>query len=90
MKFQLFLDTTNEKLFRKAISELGTIFYHCLNPDKGTYEIAYFSGSRVAKFSGTPHKNLIELCEACGFEVARIDIDELTGMVKIRDSGSGE
>jgi len=35
MKFQLFLNTSNEELFRKATCELGTLFYRAVNAEKG-------------------------------------------------------
>lgn len=83
MRFQLFLDTHNEELFSKATSELGTIFFRCINPEKNTYEMVYFSGSRIARFRGTPQKKLLNLCAACGFEVDIIEIDEARGTLKI-------
>ena len=65
-RFQLFLDTHNVELFRKATSELGTIFYRQLSGDgikePFTYEIVYFSGSRIARFVGTPNEELKKLC----------------------------
>ena len=84
MRFQLVADVTDEELFRKAMHELGTIFYRCIDESAGKYEIVYFSGSRVVRFLGAPSKRLCDLVEAAGFEVESIEIDELNGIVKIR------
>ena len=82
-KFQLFLDTCNAELFAKATSELGTIFYKQL--DMNTFLIVYFSGSRIAKFQGEPNEQIMRLCEACGFKVDDIIVDEENGSVKIHE-----
>lgn len=83
MKFQLYAEVTDEELFRKATSELGTIFYRLVDTKNATYEIIYFSQSRIIRFLGTPSKKLVELCEAYGYEVSKIEVDPLTGVVKV-------
>jgi len=88
MKFQLFLDTHNEELFSKTTSELGTIFFKALG--NGKYEIVYFSGSRLARFIGKPRKQLLKLCEACGYPVDVIEIDESFGTLKIIQKGDSD
>lgn len=80
-KFQLFLDTRSPDLFSKATSELGTVFYRQL--DMKTFEIVYFSGSRIARFVGEPTEQVMHLCEACGFQVSSIEVDEQAGTVRI-------
>ena len=85
MRFQLFLDTKSEELFSNVTSELGTIFFKDLG--KGNYEIVYFSGSRLARFIGEPKKQLLKLCEACGYPVDVIEIDEALGTLKIIQKG---
>lgn len=87
-RFQLFLDTHDPELFKKATSELGTIFYRQLDGDgvkePCTFEILYFSGSRIARFKGQLNNELTKLCQACGFLVDTIELDELAGTVKIK------
>jgi len=87
MKFQLFLDTHDPDLFKKATSELGTIFYKQVSGDgvkeQLIFEIIYFSGSRVARYVGKATDELIKLCRACGFEVSTIELDEVSGTLKI-------
>ena len=82
-RFQLFLETTDPELFRKATCELGTIFFKQNSKDESDWFIVYFSGSRVAKFVGTPNDGLIRLCEVCGFEVDELDLDEAAGTLKV-------
>lgn len=83
MRFQLFLDTRDEALFRKATSELGTVFYRVVDTEKSIYEICYFSGSRLAKFHGVVSEAFANFIKAIGFKVEIIEVDELTGTVKI-------
>jgi hypothetical protein len=83
MKFQLFLDTKDETLFRKATSELGTVFYHIIDQAKSQYEVAYFSGSRLAKFHGLVSEAFANYVKAVGFKVDVIEVDEFAGTVKI-------
>jgi len=83
MKFQLFLDTKDENLFRKATSELGTVFYRVVDAAKSDYEIAYFSGSRLAKFHGVVSEAFASFVKAVGFKVEVIEVDEFVGTVKI-------
>jgi hypothetical protein len=83
VKFQLYAEVTSEELFRKATSELGTVFYRLIDEKRGAYEIVYFSGSRVVRFVGVPSEELVKLCEANGFEVSQIEFDPLTGIVKV-------
>lgn len=86
-RFQLFLDTHDPELFKKATSELGTMFYRQLDGDNvkqpAKFEIVYFSGSRIARFIGTLNNDLTKLCQACGFLVDTIELDEMAGTVKI-------
>jgi hypothetical protein len=81
-RFQLFLETSDPELFRKATSELGTIFWHEIKT--GIYEIVYFSGSRIARYHGDATESIMKLCEANGFEVSEIDLDEATGTLKVK------
>jgi hypothetical protein len=83
MKFQLFLDTKDETLFRKATSELGTVFYRVVDQAKSQYEVAYFSGSRLAKFHGLVSEAFANFVKAMGFKVDVIEVDEFAGTVKI-------
>jgi hypothetical protein len=87
-RFQLFLETTDPELFRKATSELGTMFYRLVNGDGVkqplNYEIVYFSGSRIARFTGTPTNELVKLCKVNGYEVSSIDLDEAAGTLKVK------
>lgn len=87
-RFQLFLETTDPELFRKATSELGTLFYHVIDGDgvkePFVYEILYFSGSRIARFVGTATDDLLKLCKASGFEVSEICLDENAGTLRVR------
>ena len=80
-RFQLFLDTQNQELFRKATSELGTMFYRWIDRDK--IEICYFSGSRIARFTGAPDDRLKQFCHSCAYEVENIELDEIAGTLKI-------
>ena len=89
MKFQLFLDTRDEALFRKAICELGTLFYRVVNAEKSEYEICYFSGSRLAKFHGVVSEAFANYVKAMGFKVDDIEVDEFAGTVKIIESKGG-
>jgi hypothetical protein len=82
-RFQLFLETSDSELFRKATSELGTIFYK-QGKDESQWLIIYFSGSRIARFEGTPNDALLTLCEAIGYEVAEIEFDEAAGTLKVK------
>ena len=83
MRFQLFLDTKDENLFRKATCELGTVFYRVVDQTKSEYEVAYFSGSRLAKFHGVVSESFASYVKAMGFKVDVIEIDEFAGTVKI-------
>jgi hypothetical protein len=90
-KFQLVLETTDPDLFRKATCELGTLFYKVNNGnghngiDKPTlYEIVYFSGSRIARYTGEASDDLKRLCRVSGFEVSEIQFDESLGTLKIK------
>lgn len=87
-RFQLFLETTDPELFKKATCELGTLFYHAIDGngiDKPIrYEIVYFSGSRVAKYTGEATDDLKRLCKVSGFEVSEIQFDENLGTLKIK------
>ena len=89
MKFQLFLNTSNEELFRKATCELGTLFYRVVNAEKSEYEICYFSGSRLAKFRGVVSEAFANYVKAMGFKVDVIEVDEFAGTVKIIESKGG-
>ena len=83
MRFQLFLSTKDENLFRKATCELGTVFYRVVDAGKSEYEVAYFSGSRLAKFHGVVSESFASYVKAMGFKVDVIEVDEFAGTVKI-------
>jgi hypothetical protein len=80
-RFQLFLSTSDPDLFRKATSELGTIFYRWLTDKE--LEIVYFSSSRIARFTGAPDDKLKQFVHACGHEASIIELDEFSGTLKI-------
>jgi len=80
-KFQLFLDTVEPELFRKATSDLGNAFYHKTSDE--TVEIVYFSGSRVARYNGPVTDDIVKFLKVCGWEVDCIELDELSGTVRI-------
>jgi hypothetical protein len=69
-------------LFRQATSELGTTFY-TPSLEEGKYEIVYFSTSRIVKFSGVPSEDMVKLIQISGHKVKKMDVDEITGTVKI-------
>ena len=83
IKFQLFLDTQNEELFRKATSELGTLFYQFTNKDANEILVVYFSGSRVAKLQTRVSNDYLKHLSAIGFEALKLDVDETTGFVQV-------
>jgi len=87
-RFQLFLETTDPELFKKATCELGTLFYKVTSGngiDKPfQFEIVYFSGSRVATYRGEATDDLRRLCKVSGFEVSEILFDENLGTLKIK------
>jgi hypothetical protein len=96
-RFQLVLETTDPELFRKATCELGTLFYKVNNGNGHNgiekpvhYEIVYFSGSRVARYSGVATDNLKRLCKVSGFEVSEISFDESLGTLKIKQKNGLE
>jgi hypothetical protein len=77
---QLFAKTSDPFLLKKSIHRDGTTFYHLCND--GTVEVAYFSGSRTIHFKGQiPHEQL-EILVHEAFQVDKIEIDEITGVVK--------
>ena len=83
-KFQLFLETRNEDLFRKATSELGTLFYRLA--DKDQYEIVYFSGSRIARFNGKLSEAFAVFVKTIGHQVTAIEFDETSGSLKVKEA----
>ena len=83
IKFQLFLDTSNEELFRKATSELGTIFYQITSKDANEALVVYFSGSRVAKLQTRISEEYLKHLKVVGFEALKLDVDEATGFVNV-------
>lgn len=85
-KFQLILDTKNEELFRKATSELGTLFYRITDGGKSDYEIVYFSGTRIARFNGKLTEAFATFIKNIGYQVAAIDFDEFAGSLKIKEA----
>lgn len=96
-RFQLVLETNDPDLFRKATCELGTIFYkiktgngHNGIEKPNQYEIAYFSGSRVARYTGEATDDIKRLCQAAGFEVSEIYFDESVGTLKIKQKNGCE
>jgi hypothetical protein len=72
-KFQLYLETSNEELFNKVVSEKGNMFYR---KDGDNYEIVYFSGSRVARFFGKLTDKTVKLLPAIAHEVCLIEIQD--------------
>lgn len=83
IKFQLFLDTQNEELFRKATSELGTLFYQFIDKTANEVLVVYFSGSRVAKLQARVTADYLKHLSAIGFEALKLDVDETTGFVNV-------
>jgi len=87
-KFQLVLNATDPELFKKATSELGTLFYKVLSGNgvdsDFVYDVAYFSGSRVVRYTGKITDDLKRLCIVSGFEVEEILFDEDLGTLKIK------
>lgn len=83
IKFQLFLNTSNEELFRKATSELGNTFYQITNRETNEVYIVYFSGSRVAKLQGRISDNYLKVLQVTGFEALKLDVDENTGFINV-------
>ncbi len=82
-KFQLFLNTSNEELFRKATSELGSTFYQIISKETNEVYIVYFSGSRVAKLQGRISEEYLKVLQATGFEALKLDVDENTGFINV-------
>ena len=83
-KFQLFLETRNEQLFRKAINEMGNLFYRPLDNDE--YEIVYFSGTRIARYHGKPTESFATLVKTIGNKVTAIEFDEYSGSLTIKEA----
>ena len=87
-RFQLVLETTDPELFKKATCELGTLFYKVTDGNGVNkpfqYEIAYFSGSRIVRYTGEATNDLKRLCMVSGFEVSEILFDEGLGTLKIK------
>jgi hypothetical protein len=84
MKLQLLARVREEQLFLKCIHELGTIFY-TVDSNGVVDEVAYFSGSRIVLFQ-KPNgltEQLAQRVKAEGFNVDRLEIDEVQGYVKI-------
>ena len=54
------------------------------------YEIVYFSGSRIARYTGKADEKLVKLVRACGYEVNSIEVDEFSGTVKVTQKGEEE
>jgi hypothetical protein len=84
MKLQLLARVREEQLFLKCIHELGTIFY-TVDSNGVVDEVAYFSGSRIVLFQ-KPNgltEQLAQRIKAEGFNVDRLEIDEVQGYVKI-------
>ena len=83
IKFQLFLDTSNEELFRKATSELGTLFYQFIDKSSNEVLVVYFSGSRVAKLQARVSSDYLKHLSAIGFEALKLNVDDVTGFVQV-------
>ena len=84
MKLQLIARVRDEQLFLKSIHELGTIFY-TVNSNDAVDQIAYFSGSRIVVLN-LPNglsEQLAQRVKAEGFQVDKLEIDEIQGYVKI-------
>jgi len=82
-RFQLFLNTSNEELFRKATSELGSLFYQVSNKDTNEVFVVYFSGSRLAKLEGRVSSEYLKYLANVGFEALKLEVDEATGFVEV-------
>jgi len=80
--FQLVAKITDETLFRKAIHELGTLLFK-VDGDNHVDEVAYFSGSRVVHFVGKLSEETAKIVHADGFQVDTLELDELSGFLKI-------
>jgi len=77
---QLFAETSDPLLLKKSIHRDGTTFYHLCNDD--TVEVAYFSGSRIIHFKGQIPREQLEILVYEAFQVDKIEIDEIAGVVK--------
>lgn len=72
---------TDEDLFFKLMHELGTTLYRPVG--NGETEIVYFSGSKLVYFKGKLNDGHREMLKANGWEVKRIEVDEVEGRVHI-------
>lgn len=82
-RFQLFLNTSNEELFRKATSELGSLFYQIRDKDANDVLVVYFSGSRLAKLEGRVSSEYLKYLSNVAFEALKLEVDETTGFVEV-------
>ena len=84
MRLQLLAKITDEQLLQKCIHELGTILY-TVNHEGVIDQVAYFSGSRIVVLKAPKgvSEQLAQRVKAEGFNVERLEIDEIQGYVKI-------
>jgi len=78
---KLVAEVKDETLLFDLVHELGRIFYRRLG--KETYEVVYFSGSRVIHYVGKLSKEKLELLKSVGFEVSEIEIKEIEDIIKV-------
>ena len=81
MKFQLIAKVRDSDLFRKITHELGTLFY--VEERDSLVKAVYFSGSKLAVYSGKFDEDLAKLIRATGHRVDEIEVDEAQGVLRI-------
>ena len=84
MRLQLIAKISDEDLFLKCIHERGTIFY-TVNGQGVIDQVTYFSGSRIVVLNASNglSEQLAQRVKAEGFQVNRLEIDEVQECVKI-------
>jgi len=78
---KLFAKINEADLLFKLMHELGSTFYRHVGDE--IVEIAYFSSNRAVYFKGKLSKEEVKTLEATAWKVAKIEIDEFEGIVKI-------
>jgi len=84
LRLQLIAKISDEDLFLKCVHERGTIFY-TVNGQGVIDQVTYFSGSRIVVLTKSDgvSEQLAQRVKAEGFQVNRLEIDEVQGYVKI-------
>jgi len=84
LRLQLIAKISDEDLFLKCIHERGTIFY-TVNGQGVIDQVTYFSGSRIVVLNASNglSEQLAQRVKAEGFQVNRLEIDEVQECVKI-------